>query len=424
MNVTLVLGAQWGDEGKGKLVDLMCKDFDIVARFQGGANAGHTIVWNGSKIVLHLIPSGILQPRTVCVIGNGVVIDPIALVSELEMLKSNGIDVENRLLISENAHLILPYHIELDKAREMSATSATIGTTGRGIGPAYTDKIARTGIKVFNILNEKKLIELINLNLQEKNKILSSVYNSGSIIPEDAINRFLDACKQIKPFITDTSYYLNEAICNKKNIMLEGAQGSLLDIDFGTYPFVTSSNPSAGGACTGASIPPNKIKRIIGITKAYCTRVGNGPFPTEQKNNIGDLLSKRGNEFGSTTGRARRCGWLDLVALNYSIMINGITDIALTKLDVLDELDDILVATKYIYNGNTTSKFPVNMSIEDKIEVEYTKLKGWKRNLAGVTEFENLPQEAKNYIKFIEEQTKTKVSFISTSPERNDTIII
>lgn len=423
MSVSLVLGAQWGDEGKGKLVDLMCKDYDIVVRFQGGANAGHTIVYNNTKIVLHLIPSGILQSQTICVIGNGVVIDPIALVTELEMLKSNGIDVTNRLLISENAHLILPYHVALDKARERYSTSTIIGTTGRGIGPAYADKVARSGIKVFNILDEKKLSELIHLNLEEKNQILNFVYNSVDTVLEEDINKFLDACRQIRPFISDTSYYINNAISSNKNIMLEGAQGALLDIDYGTYPFVTSSNPSAGGACTGAAVPPNKINRIVGITKAYCTRVGNGPFPTEQKNNIGELLSKRGNEFGSTTGRARRCGWLDLVALNYSIMINGITEIALTKLDVLDTLEEIFVATKYIYNNSSTNKFPVNISEQDDLKIEYVKFRGWKKNLAGVREFGNLPEEAQDYIKFIEEYTKTRVSFISTSPERNDTII-
>ena len=309
MSVTIILGAQWGDEGKGKIVDLLCKDYNIVARCQGGANAGHTIMYNGKKTILHLIPSGILQDNTICVIGNGVVIDPIALLDEIKMLNDNNISVANRLIISQNAHLILPYHIAMDKAKESAVKSTVIGTTGRGIGPAYTDKVARVGIKVFDILNENTLREKINKNLEEKNKILSAVYGITNSIDEAAIENFINACKTLKPYIADTAYFLNQAINDNKNIMIEGAQGALLDIDFGTYPFVTSSNTTSGGVCTGTSIPPTKITQIIGITKAYCTRVGNGPFPTEQKNEFGQLMAQKGNEFGSTTGRPRRCGW-------------------------------------------------------------------------------------------------------------------
>ena len=422
MSVTIILGAQWGDEGKGKIVDLLCKDYNIVARCQGGANAGHTIMYNGKKTVLHLIPSGILQDNTICVIGNGVVIDPIALLDEIKMLNDNNISVANRLIISQNAHLILPYHIAMDKAKESAVKSTVIGTTGRGIGPAYTDKVARVGIKVFDILNENTLREKINKNLEEKNKILSAVYGITNSIDEAAIENFINACKTLKPYIADTAYFLNQAINDNKNIMIEGAQGALLDIDFGTYPFVTSSNTTSGGVCTGTSIPPTKITQIIGITKAYCTRVGNGPFPTEQKNEFGQLMAQKGNEFGSTTGRPRRCGWLDLVALKYSLMINGITDIALTKLDVLNDFNEIKVATKYIINGTATNQFPIRSEEIDKVEVEYTSLPGWKKDTTGIRTFEELPIEAQNYIKFIEDFTNVKVSFVSTSPDRNDTI--
>lgn len=423
MSVSLVLGTQWGDEGKGKIVDLLCKDYDIVVRFQGGANAGHTIVLDGKKIVLHLIPSGILQDNTICVIGNGVVVDPIALVDEIEMLKANGISLENRFIISEHSHIILPYHIFIDKAKEKYKSNQAIGTTGRGIGPAYTDKIARSGIKFYEVFDEQSFSEKVQNGFEEKNKELGLIFNSSEQVSKELLEKFTSACYKLKPFIKDTAYFLNQSMSSGKKIMLEGAQGALLDIDFGTYPFVTSSNTTAGGACTGTGIAPNHIKKIIGITKAYCTRVGNGPFPTEQKNAIGELMSKRGNEFGATTGRARRCGWLDLVALNYSLMINGVTDIALTKLDVLDECDEIKVAVKYIINGEKTDKFPVSFNENDKLEIEYKTFKGWKKDVVGVNDFSQLPIEAQNYIKFIEEFTKTKVSVVSTSPERNDTII-
>ncbi len=424
MSVTLVLGAQWGDEGKGKIVDLLCKDFDIVSRFQGGANAGHTIVHNDQKVILHLIPSGMLHKNTICVIGNGVVIDPVALLEEIVMLEKKGVNLSERLVISENAHIILPYHIAVDKAKEVyKNTTAVIGTTGRGIGPAYTDKIARTGIKACELLDNKKLREKIKLNVIEKNKQLNLIFESSEQVVDEQVNKFLEACEKLVPYIKDTSYFLNESISNGKTVMLEGAQGALLDIDFGTYPFVTSSNTTSGGACTGTGIAPNKIDRIIGITKAYCTRVGNGPFPTEQQNEFGELMSKRGNEFGATTGRPRRCGWLDLVALKYSVMINGITDIALTKLDVLDDFEEIKLATKYIINGKKTDKFPIYLNENDNLEIEYETLKGWNKSIAGIYEFDKLPIEAQNYIKYIEDFTKIKVSLISTSPERNDTII-
>jgi adenylosuccinate synthase len=427
MSVSLIIGSQWGDEGKGKIVDLLCEKFDIVTRFQGGANAGHTIVCNGKKIILKLIPSGILHENVKCVIGNGVVIDPNALQNEIDMLRENGVDVKNRLLISGNAHLILPYHIAIDKACEANPTnSEAIGTTGRGIGPAYIDKVGRTGIKVYDILDKKNLESKIRTNLALKNKTLKFVYNCEELNVENVVETATKSCQNVLPFIADTEYFLNEAIQNGKTIMLEGAQGALLDVDYGTYPFVTSSNPTSGGACTGSGISPNKIKNIIGITKAYCTRVGNGPFPTEQINEIGEKLSKIGFEFGSVTGRPRRCGWLDLVALKYSIMINGITEIALTKLDVLNDFAEIKIATNYVINGIKTDKFNLenqNHLENQNFEIEYKTMKGWKKSLDGISKFEDLPKEAIDYIEFIENYTKTKVAIISTSPERNSVII-
>ena len=425
MNTTLIIGAQWGDEGKGKIVDLLCKDFDIVVRYQGGANAGHTIVCNGKRTVLHLIPSGILHEKVKCVIGNGAVIDPAAFKKEIEMLKNNGINLKNRLFVSEDAHIILPYHIALDAASEAShCQNEAIGTTQRGIGPAYKDKFGRTGIKVFDIYDKNNLESKIRKNLIEKNKILKYVYNANELDIEETVEKSIESCQVLLPYIFDTTYFINEEINAGKKIMLEGAQGSLLDVDYGTYPFVTSSNPTSGGACTGAAIPPNKINKIIGITKAYCTRVGNGPFPTEQKDETGAMLSKRGNEFGSTTGRARRCGWLDLVALNYSLIVNGITEIALTKLDVLDEFDEIKIATSYEMDGKELKKFPINRIRENNYTVKYTTLKGWKTPLDGMTKFETLPKEAQEYIRFIEEYTNVKISIVSTSPDRNSTIMI
>ncbi|MDR0927465.1 MAG: adenylosuccinate synthase [Ignavibacteria bacterium] len=424
MSVTLVLGAQWGDEGKGKIVDLLSEKCDVVVRYQGGANAGHTIVCNGIKTVLHLIPAGILHPNVTCIIGNGVVIDPIAFKNEVDLLTSNGIKLDNRLFISENAHIIFPYHIALDKAREASASKTTIGTTGKGIGPAYVDKVAREGIRCCDIYDIDALTHKIKSNILENNRLLSHIYQADVLDVDATTNQCIASCKVLLPYIKNTIYLVNNEISSGKEVMLEGAQGTLLDVDFGTYPFVTSSNPTSGGACTGTSVPPNKINKIIGITKAYCTRVGNGPFPTEQENDLGESLRKKGFEFGATTGRPRRCGWLDLVALNYSIMINGITDIALTKLDVLSDLEEIKVATHYKINDIVTDVFPNYVNKNTKIDVEYTTLKGWNKDIANATNINDLPKEAKDYIKFIEDYTKTKVSIISISPERNSTIFV
>ncbi|MFY8159798.1 MAG: adenylosuccinate synthase [Candidatus Kapaibacteriota bacterium] len=423
MSVSLIVGAQWGDEGKGKIVDLLATKADIVARYQGGANAGHTIVIDGKQYVLHLIPSGILTDNVKCIIGNGVVIDPVALMKEIEMLKEHGIDVSGRLFISHKAHLIMPYHKLLDQVREKSSSEKAIGTTGRGIGPAYIDKAKRSGIRIVDLLDRVEFEKKLRSSLAEYNEVLTKIYGETAIKVEELIETYLEFDKLIDPYVTDTTLLINEAIKEGKKVIVEGAQGALLDLDHGTYPFVTSSNPTSGGACTGLGIPPTKIDTIIGIVKAYSTRVGNGPFPTELLNEVGEKLRKEGNEFGATTGRPRRCGWLDLVALKYSVMINGIDQIALTKLDVLDTFEELKVCVGYSVNGKKLKSFPADLSDKTNLELEYVTLKGWNSSLSGINEFDKLPIEVKEYIKFIEDFTDAKVTIISTSPDRNDTIL-
>lgn len=424
MSVTLVLGAQWGDEGKGKIVDILSKESEIVARYQGGANAGHTVVFDGRKLVLHLIPSGIFNPTSICVIGNGVVIDPYALIEERNLLQSLGIELNGRLLISSRAHLILPYHKLLDKVSE-ECTLKSIGTTGRGIGPAYVDKFARCGIRTGEIHNARNLKDKIEYNFREKIKIINLIYNKElKIDVEKEIDEYVSAIDQIKEYIADTTIFLNKSIKDGKKILAEGAQGTLLDVDHGTYPFVTSSNPTSGGACTGLGIPPTSVKNIIGVTKAYTTRVGNGPFPTELKDKIGETIREYGAEYGATTGRPRRCGWLDLVALKYSVMINGINNLAITKIDVLSDLDEIHVCTEYEINGNRTSEFPSDSSLLNQTKPIYRIFKGWKRILNNIDKYEDLPIEVLEYIKYIEEFVECPIKIISTGPDRLNTIML
>ena len=419
MSVSIIVGAQWGDEGKGKIVDLLSEQADVVARYQGGANAGHTIVFGGRKFVLHLIPSGILHPQTACVIGNGVVIDPVALMEEIRMLESMGIEVAGRLHISHKAHLIMPYHKMMDAARERGAGS--IGTTGRGIGPAYYDKALRTGIRIVDLLDRDILREKIRVNLDEKNRILQSLYGAEPLDVEAMIEEYVAFDTDIDPYITDTTVLLNNAIADKKNILAEGAQGALLDLDHGTYPFVTSSNPTSGGACTGLGIPPTSIDSVMGVVKAYSTRVGNGPFPTELLDETGELLRREGHEFGATTGRSRRCGWLDVPALRYSIMVNGISEIALTKLDVLGVLDEIKVCTGYEVDGKPVKSFPADVSTLSRVTCTYETFPGWKTSLEGVRSFDALPAAAQHYVASIEKLLDARISWVSTSPAREDT---
>ncbi|MDE3057758.1 MAG: adenylosuccinate synthase [Bacteroidota bacterium] len=422
MPVTIIVGAQWGDEGKGKVVDLLSGDIDIVARYQGGANAGHTVVIGEKEHVLHLIPSGIFHRHVTCVIGNGVVIDPIALMEEIAMIRAFNIKIEGRLFISHNAHLIMPYHKLLDSIREQGANK--IGTTGRGIGPAYIDKYMRTGIRVVDLLDRDVLCKKLKANIEEKNRLLSKVYGSKELDVDKIISEYEEFDKKIDPYVTDTAAYLNNALQKKKNILAEGAQGALLDVDHGTYPYVTSSNPTSGGACTGLGIPPTAIKNIIGIAKAYTTRVGNGPFPTELNDGTGEQLRNIGGEFGATTGRPRRCGWLDLVSLNYSIRVNGIREIALTKLDVLDSFDEIKMCTAYTAGSISLKSFPTDMQTLETITPVFKTLKGWKEKISEARRFKQLPKNAQKYIEQIQKLSGAKVSIVSVGARRDQTIMM
>jgi adenylosuccinate synthase len=422
MSITVLVGSQWGDEGKGKVVDILSEKYDIVARYQGGANAGHTVEIGNSKYILHLIPSGILRKDVICVIGNGVVIDPTALLDEIALLEKNNIQVDGRLLISHNAHLIMPYHKLLDLIHESGGDK--IGTTGRGIGPCYIDKYARKGIKIVDLLNKKALEEKIRKNLEEKNNLLRKVYDKEELNVEEIINQYLEFDKKIDKYIKDVPAYLNKAISKGKSILLEGAQGALLDVDHGTYPFVTSSSPTSGGACTGTGIPPNKIDNVIGIVKAYTTRVGNGPFPTELLDDDGEKLRKIGAEYGATTGRPRRCGWFDAFLVNYSVMINGIDEVAITKLDVLSDFTGIKVCTGYRQNGKILKSFPTDFERLQTITPVYQTLKGWNTDISKCRSYDELPAQTKEYLEFISKQAGMKIKIVSVGPKRDQTFFM
>lgn len=424
MPVTVVIGSQWGDEGKGKIVDLISQDIDIVARYQGGANAGHTICWEDKTFVLHLVPSGIFHEGVQCVIGNGVVIDPVAVMKEINMIKELGYNVEGRLHISHNAHLIMPYHKKVEEARERWRDAGAIGTTGRGIGPAYVDKFARTGIRVVDLLDRNVLRRKLQDSLEEKNSILQNVYGAEKLDVEAMIDEYVEFDKLIDPYVTDTTQLLGNALAEGKHVLAEGAQGSLLDVDFGTYPFVTSSHPTVGGCCTGLGIPPTSVNRVIGIVKAYCTRVGNGPFPTELHDEQGEHLRAQGHEFGATTGRPRRCGWLDLVALKYTSMINGFTDLAITKLDVMSEMEEIKVCTGYRVNGVESTRFPSDIRQLEAVEPVYETLPGWNSDITGITSYDELPGAAKDYLAFVSDFLGVPASIISSGPKREETILV
>jgi adenylosuccinate synthase len=421
MPVTIIVGSQWGDEGKGKIVDLLSKNYDIVVRYQGGANAGHTVEIEDKKYILHLIPSGILREGVICVIGNGVVIDPTALLEEIQLLEKHNIKIDGRLFISHNAHLIMPYHKLLDSIHE--SRSNKIGTTGRGIGPCYIDKYARKGIKIVDLLNKKSLEEKIRENLQEKNNLLKKVYEHEELDVEEIIRQYLEFDKAIDKYIKDVPSYLAEAISKKKSILLEGAQGALLDVDHGTYPFVTSSSPTSGGACTGTGIPPTKITGVIGIVKAYTTRVGLGPFPTELVDAEGEKLRQLGFEFGATTGRPRRCGWFDAPLVKYSAMINGIDSVAITKLDVLSNFEKIKVCTGYKLNGKKLKSFPTDFEKLSNVEPVYETLPGWNnKDITCCKSYSELPDQTKDYLSFISGQAGISISIISIGPKRDQTI--
>lgn len=421
MSTLVIIGIQWGDEGKGKLVDFFTRKAHSIVRFQGGNNAGHTIVVNGEKYILHLIPSGILHKDKRCIIGNGVVIDPAVLLSEIEGLKGKGVDVDGRLFISKTAHLIMPYHIAIEKESEKDKK---IGTTGRGIGPAYTDKISRNGIRVLDLFYPIVLKNKINSNLIIINFLLENLFKAKPLEAEAIYNLYLSYGERLAQYVVDTEMMINDEIESGNKVLFEGAQGTLLDIDHGTYPFVTSSNTVAGGVCTGAGVSPLKIKQILGVAKAYTTRVGEGPFPTEIKDALGEYIRQRGGEYGATTGRPRRCGWLDLVALKYAIRLNGLTALAITKLDVLDGLDKVKVCVGYKYRNKVCNEFPKEIEILENCEPVYEEIEGWKENTAGIKDFDMLPKNAKDYINQIEKMLKTKVQVISTGQGRDDTIMV
>lgn len=422
MSVEIVLGAQWGDEGKGKIVDLISDNVNIVARYQGGANAGHTIFYHDQKLVLHLIPSGIFNENVVCVIGNGVVFDPEAFLKEIQLLENLNIDYIKRILVSHNAHLIMPYHKILDQIKESNPDK--IGTTGMGIGPAYVDKANRIGIKALDLLDTSTLHEKIKRNVKFYNDLLNRVFNTETLDERSIISQYDFYSEELEKFITDTSLYLNGAIRAGKKILAEGAQGTLLDIDHGTYPYVTSSNPTSGGVCTGLGIPPTAISSVLGVAKAYCTRVGNGPFPTELKNELGEKIRLIGSEYGATTGRPRRCGWFDAFALKYSVMINGIQKLAITKLDVLSEFEEILICKHYEYEGKHLKTLPTDPGSLQAITPIYEKFEGWKIDISEIKKFEDLPENVVKYLKAIEEFTGVKIKIISVGSKREQTIIL
>ena len=424
MPIIVVVGAQWGDEGKGKIVDVLTEKADIVARYQGGHNAGHTVVINKKKFILHLIPSGILHKNTVCIIGNGVVVEPQALIKEITDLRKRGIKVSDNLLISRNAHLIMPYHLVIDSASEKTKGKKCIGTTGRGIGPTYVDKMARTGIRVGDLLNPEAFREKLATNLRHVNFLMKNLYKMPVFSAKKIFDEYMGYARTLRKYIADTDLIINKAIAENKNLLLEGAQGTLLDIDHGTYPFVTSSNSIAGGACTGLGIGPTKITGVIGIVKAYTTRVGSGPFPTELHDSIGEGMRAKGGEFGATTGRPRRCGWLDTVILKHSTAVNGFSGIVITKLDILDGLDTIKICTSYRHKGKTYKDMPKDLAVLENCTPVYEEYKGWKESTVGITEFGKLPVQAQSYIRKIEKLIGVKVAIVSTGQKRDELIMV
>ncbi|MCC7201426.1 MAG: adenylosuccinate synthase [Nitrospirae bacterium] len=424
MSTVVITGAQWGDEGKGKIVDILTEDADYIVRYQGGHNAGHTVVIGESKFILHLIPSGILRPGKKCVIGNGVVIDPQALLAEIDGLLEKGIKVRENLLISGRAHIIMPYHRAIEKESEKQKGSLKIGTTGRGIGPTYADKMARVGIRVADILDKEVFREKLKTNIQEMNYFLERLYGAKGFILEDIYDEYTGYADRLRDYVTDTAVLLNRVLREGKNVLFEGAQGTHLDVDHGTYPYVTSSNATSGGACTGTGVGPTKIDKVIGVVKAYTTRVGSGPFPTELDDATGELLRDKGKEFGATTGRPRRCGWFDAVATRYAADVNGFTGMVLTKMDVLDELDEIKICTCYTYQGKTYTDMPSQLNVLEACEPVYETMKGWKSSTAGLSNYDSMPEDAKKYVERIQQLVGVDVDIISTGFRRDETIIL
>lgn len=419
----VVIGAQWGDEGKGKITDLLSRSADVVVRYQGGVNAGHTVVVQGQTFKLHLIPSGILYPDTECIIGSGTVIDPQVLIEELDQVEALDVSTDN-LLISQTAHVTMPYHRLIDRAEEEKRGNHKIGTTGRGIGPTYADKSDRTGIRVLDLLDPEGLREKLYWTIQQKNVLLEKLYNLTPLNPEEVIEEYLSYAQRLRPHVVDSSLKIAQAVEKRSNILFEGAQGTLLDLDHGTYPYVTSSNPVAGGACVGAGVGPTMIDRVIGVAKAYTTRVGEGPFPTELKDEIGNHLGDRGAEFGTTTGRRRRCGWFDGVIGRYAVRINGLDCLAITKLDVLDKLETIKVCVAYKLDGKICHDFPNNARHFANCQPVYQTFPGWQQSTEDCRSLEDLPKEALDYLKFLAELMDVPIAIVSLGASRDQTIIV
>jgi len=423
MSTLVIVGTQWGDEGKGKITDYLAEKADVVVRYQGGNNAGHTVEKGGVQYKLHLIPSGILYPDKICIIGNGVVIDPASLIDEIENLEKQGVSIEN-LKISDRAHIVFPYHIRQDELEELAKGKNDLGTTRKGIGPCYMDKSERIGIRVCDLIKPKVLEEKLKRNIEKKNKLFRDLYGVEGFDFDEMYKKYLEYAEKIKPFVTDTTVLLYDLIKSGKKVLFEGAQGTLLDLDLGTYPYVTASHPIAGGVTVGAGIGPTMIDEVIGVVKAYTTRVGKGPFPTELFDENGDFLREKGHEYGTTTGRPRRCGWLDAVILKYSVRVSGITHFALTKLDTLTGLKKIKICTGYRFKGEIITDFPASLEDLAQCEPVYEEFDGWEEDIQGAKTFDDLPYNAQKYIKRIEELIGIKAAIISVGPERNQTIVL
>ena len=423
MAAVVVIGTQWGDEGKGKIVDFLAEKADLVVRYQGGSNAGHTVVVKGDEFKLHLIPSGILYKGKTCIVGNGVVIDPGVMIEELEGLKRKGIDV-SALKVSNRAHVIMPYHRLLDELEEESKADKKIGTTKRGIGPCYMDKNARTGIRMVDLLDEEEFSEKLQENLTTKNQLLKAVYGKEGFDFEAVKAEYLKYADYLRPFVVDTVSLLHGSIKSGKKVLFEGAQATLLDLDHGTYPFVTSSHPIAGGACIGAGVGPTMIDKVVGVVKAYSTRVGSGPFPTELNNEIGDTIRESGHEYGTTTGRPRRCGWLDACVVNYAGLVSGIDYMAITRLDVLDQLETLKICVGYKYKGQLLNEYPASLKVLAEVEPVYEEMPGWQQDTSAIRKYEDLPANARHYVERLAAVTGLKIGIVSVGPGRDQTIVV
>ncbi|VBB07532.1 adenylosuccinate synthase active site [Lucifera butyrica] len=423
MSAIIVIGTQWGDEGKGKIVDYLAEKSDVVVRYQGGNNAGHTVVVGGNEFKLHLLPSGILYSGKTCVVGNGVVIDPAVMLKELKDMQQKGIDTSG-LKVSNRAHVIMPYHRLLDEVEEEHRGDNKIGTTKRGIGPCYMDKNARTGIRIVDLMDEAEFSEKLARNLEAKNHLLKAVYETEGFDYEQMKEEYLNYAEQLRPYVADTAVVINEALKAKKNVLFEGAQATLLDLDHGTYPYVTSSHPIGGGACIGAGVGPTKINKVIGVVKAYSTRVGEGPFPTELHDEIGSTIREKGFEYGTTTGRPRRCGWIDACVIRYAGYVSGLDYMAITRLDILDSLKTLKICTGYKYKGELLNEFPASLKILGQVEPVYEELPGWEKSISDIRRYDDLPVNARRYVERLSEVTGIETGIVSVGPRRDQTIIL